>query len=342
MSNNNKQNSTKLTHPLQLLIWQTHAVLHPHLIAHPAVLAQDRDTLHLDPVLHDTRRVAAHGRRRAFDARPGTHAAVPPDDGVQHARVVLDLDVLEDDGFLDADTGADDGAGSDGDVGAEFGRSVHLGGAVDEDGRDDVGGRRGELFGLGLPCFLQVEGVGRDGGAGGLDLAPEIFGLEHEELFAVGEVGEDVLLQAEDFVLLAVLELHRGDVGVEVLRGWVRDHAGAVGAAFDGGFDGGEDGFGGEEVDAAIDEIGDVRFGLLDVVQDALGVGVGDDAAEVCGGVVTDAGAQDDGFGVFFFEELEHVAEREGAADVGVENKEAVRATLEDDVAEVVKTSRCS
>lgn len=284
--------------------------------------------------------MAAHRRRRALDARPGAHAAVPTDDRVQHARVVFDLDVLEDDGFLDADAGADDGAGADGDVGAEFGRGVHLGRAVDEDRGEDVGGRRGEFFGLGLPCFLQVQGVGGDGGAGGLDLAPEILGLEHEELFAVGEVGEDVLLEAEDLVLLAVLELHGRDVGVEVLGRRVGDHARAVRAAFDGRFDGGEDGFGGEEVDAAIDEVGNVRLGLLDIMQNTLGVGVGDDAAKVTGSVVADAGAQDDGFGVFFLKELKHVAEGKGAADVGVEDKEAVRAALEDDVAEVVEASR--
>lgn len=275
---------------LQLLIRQTDAVLHPHLIPDAAVLAQDGDALHLDAVLDDARRVAADGGGRALDARPRAHAAVPADDAVQHAGVVLDLGVLEHDGLLDADAGADDGAGADGDVGAEFGGRVDVGRGVDEDGGDDVGRGRGELRGLGLQGFLEVEGVGGDGGAGGFDLAPEILGFEHVELFAVGEIGEDVLLEAEHFVFLAVFELLAEEGGVEVFGGGVGDHAGAVGAAFDGGFDGGEDCFGGEEVDAAIDQVGDVRFGFLDVVQNALAVGVGDDAAKVGGGVVGNTG----------------------------------------------------
>ena len=35
------------------------------------------------------------------------------------------------------------------------------------------------------------------------------FGLVHEEAVGVGEVGEDVLLETEDFVLLAVLRRRR-------------------------------------------------------------------------------------------------------------------------------------
>lgn len=82
-----------------------------------------------------------------------------------------------------------------------------------------------------------------------------------------------------------------------------------------------------------------MRFGFLNVVQDALSVGVGDDAAEIGGSVVADAGAEDDGFSVFFFEEGEHVLQGEGAADVGVEDEEAVRVAFEDDIAEVVEAA---
>lgn len=121
-------------------------------------------------------------------------------------------------------------------------------------------------------------------------------------MFAVGEVGEDILFQAEDLVLFAVLELFGEEGVVEVFRGGVGDHARAVGAALDGGFDGGEDGLGGKEVDAAVDEVGDVGFGFFDVVEDAFGVGVGDDTAEVGGCVVADPCAEDDCFGIFLFE----------------------------------------
>ena len=208
---------------------------------------------------------------------------------------------------------------------------------MDEDGGQDVGGRLGELRGVGLPCLLEVEGVGGDGGAGGFDLPPEILGLVHKELSAVGEVGEDVLLEAEDLVLglLVVVEVR----GLEVLGGRVRVQARAVRAALDGAADRGEDSLGREEVHAAVDEVGDVRLGLLDVVQHALGVGVRHDAAKVRGGVLAHARAEDDGLGVALLEELEHVVEGEGAAHVGVEDEEALGLALEDRIAEMVEAA---
>ena len=106
-------------------------------------------------------------------------------------------------------------------------------------------------------------------------MAPEVFGFEDEELARVGDVGEDVLLEADHevgFVFVVVVALVEG--GFEVLGGRVGEQAWALGAALDGRADGGEDAFCGEEVDTAVDEVGDVRFGLLDVVQYALGVGV--------------------------------------------------------------------
>lgn len=108
----------KATHPLQLLVGQADAVLDADLVANAAVLAEDGDALDLDAVLDDAGRVAVDGRGRALDAGPGADAAAPADDGVEHARVVLDLRVLEHDALLDARAGADGHARADADVGA--------------------------------------------------------------------------------------------------------------------------------------------------------------------------------------------------------------------------------
>mgnify|MGYP007054560879 CR=1 FL=1 len=286
-------------------------------------------------------------RRRALDPRPRAHTATPPDDRVQHARVVLDLGVLEHNGVLDACSGADDRPGADGDVGPQLGRRVDRRGGVDEDWGNDVGGGRGELVRSGLEGLLEVQRVGRHGGSGRLDLPPEVLGLVHEEAVAVGQVGEDVLLQAEDLAALRLLVVcsgsrggsRRRDEGFEVLGRGVRDEAGAGGAALDGAADGGEDALGREQVDAAVDQVGDVRLGLLDVVQDALGVRVGHDAAEVGCGLIADPRAQDDRLGVLLLEQLQHIEQRERAADVGVEDEEPLGPALEDGVAEVIQST---
>lgn len=285
--------------------------------------------------------MAGDGGGGALDAGPGADAAVPADDGVEDAGVVLDLGVLEDDGLLDAGSGADVDAGADGDVGAQLGGGVDVGGGVDEDGRDDVVGHGlRELGGLRLQGLLQVQGIGGDGGAGGLDLAPEVLGLVDEELLVVGELAENVLLEADDLlVVLVVVGVGGDEAGLEVVGGRIGDETGALSAALDGGLDAGEDGLGAEEVDAAVDEVGDVALGLLDVVQDAAGVGIGDDATEVGGGVLGDAGAEDDGLGILVVEELGHLVQGERAADVGVEDEDALGTTLEDGITEVVETT---
>ena len=249
--------------------------------------------------------MAGDGGGGALDAGPGADAAVPADDGVEDAGVVLDLGVLEDDGLLDAGSGADVDAGADGDVGAQLGGGVDVGGGVDEDGRDDVVGHGlRELGGLRLQGLLQVQGIGGDGGAGGLDLAPEVLGLVDEELLVVGELAEDVLLEADDLLAVFVVVVGVGgdEAGLEVVGGGVGDEAGTLSATLNGGLDAGEDSLGAKEVDATVDEVGDVALGFLDVVQDAAGMGVGDDAAEVGGGVLGDAGSEDDGLGVLVVE----------------------------------------
>lgn len=325
---------------LELLVGQADAVLDPNLVADGTVLAQDGDALDLDAVLDDARRVVGDGQSGAFDTGPCTDLAVPPDDGVHDAGVVLDLAVLEDDGLLDAHASADGDARADGDVGAKLGGGIDVGAGVDVDRGDDVCGGSGKLFGASLEGLEEVEGVGWDGRAGSLDLAPEVLGLEDEELARIGNVGEDVLLEADDEVrgvLFVVLALVEG--GLEVLGGGVREQAGALGATLDGGADGGEDAFCGEEVDTAVDQVGDVALGLLDVVQHALGVGVRDDASEVGGRLVGDSCAEHDGLGILVVEQTQHLLQREGRADVGVEDKQLLGSALEDDIAEVVETT---
>ncbi len=276
---------------LQLLIRQTNAILHTNLITDTTLLAQDGDTLYFDPVLDDRRAVAGHRCGRAFNARPGSNTTIPPDDRVQDTGVVFDLRLIQHDGFLDAHARADDGLRADGDVGAEFRGRVDLRGGVDEDRWHDSRGGFCDLCRLRLERLGQVECVGGHSGASGLDLPPEVLGLVHKEAVAVGQFGQNILLEAHDFVALAVFVIVGHEAGLEVLGRWVVDHAGPFGLALDGSLDAGEDGIRGEEVDAAVDEVGDVGFGLFNIVEHAFCVGVGDDAAEVGGCFVGHAGS---------------------------------------------------
>ncbi|KAI6757428.1 hypothetical protein HG531_003253 [Fusarium graminearum] len=257
---------------------------------------------------------------------------------------MLDLGVLEDDTLLDTGTSANNDTGSNAHVGAELGSGVDLGGRVNENRRDDVGAGGSELrAGFGLGSLLEVESVGGNSGASSLDLAPKVLGLVDVELLAVGHVGQDVLLQANNLalLLLVLIVVVVGDVAVlEVIGRGVRDKTrGAVEAALDGGSDGGEDCLGGEEVDTTVDEVADARLGLLDVVKNTACVRVGDDATKVCGSLVAHTGSENNGLGILVVEELEHLIERERAADIGVEDKEALGAALEDSITEVVETT---
>jgi hypothetical protein len=260
---------------------------------------------------------------------------------------MLDLRVLEDDTLLDTSTSANNDTGSNAHVRAELGSGVDLGGRVNENRRNDVGaGGRELLAGFGLGGLLKVESVGGNSGASSLDLTPEVLGLIDIELLAVGHIGQDVLLQTNDLalLLLVLIVVVLGDVAVlEVIgRGVRNETSGAVEAALDGGSNGGEDGLGGEEVDTAVDEVADTRLGLLDVVKNTASVRVGDDATKVCGSLVAHTGSENDGLGILVVEELEHLFERERAADIGVENKEALGAALEDGITEVVETTSSS
>lgn len=116
-------------------------------------------------------------QRSAFDTRPRAHLAVPPDDSVHDAGVMLDLAVLKDNRLLDAHACADGDARTDGHVGAELRGGVDVCTGVDVDGGNDVCGGGCELFRAGLEGLEEVEGVCGDGRAGGLDLAPEVLAL---------------------------------------------------------------------------------------------------------------------------------------------------------------------
>lgn len=76
--------------------------------------------------------------RGSLDTGPGANTAVPANDGVQDAGVVLDLRIFQHDGLLDSGTSADGCAGTNGHVGAELGCGIHVGAGVDEDRGDDV------------------------------------------------------------------------------------------------------------------------------------------------------------------------------------------------------------
>lgn len=105
--------------------------------------------------------MAADWCRCALNTCPRTDPAVPPNDGVQHARIVLDLCFLKHDGFLDTCTCADDNFGTNGDVGTEFRSWVDLRRGVNEDWGHDLCRGLGNLWGLLLESLLQIQCIGR-------------------------------------------------------------------------------------------------------------------------------------------------------------------------------------
>lgn len=328
-----------MTYPLQLLVRQADAVLHADLVTNAALLAENGDALHLDALFDYAGGVAADGNGSTLDTSPGADAAAPTNDGVHHTSIVADLGVFQDDGVLDTGTSTDHNSGANGDVGAKLGGGVDGSSRVDVDRGHDGSGGRGELLRLGLEGLLEVEGVGGHGRASSLDLSPEVLSFVDKEAVAVGQVGEDVLLEAEDFALLAVFVVSGDKGGLEVIGGRVGEEAGTSGAALNGAANGGEDALGGEQVDAAVDEVGDVGLGLLDVVQNTLGVGIGYDAAKVGGSLVRYPSTQNHGLCILFLEQAQHLTQRERAADIGVQHKQALGLALEDRITEVVQST---
>ena len=71
-------------------------------------------------------------------------------------------------------------------------------------------------------------------------------------------------------------------------------------------------------------------------------MGIGDNATEVLRSLLADTCAENDSLSILIGEQLEHVIQRERAADIGIEHEEAVRAALEDSIAEVVETTSCA
>lgn len=261
------------SYPLQFLVWQANTVLHANFICHGAILAENGNALDLDAVLDDAGGVASNGSWCALNTGPGTNLAGPTNDGVQNTCIVLDLRVFENDGLFDTRTSSNDDTRANRDVGSDLGSWVDLGGGVNVDWRQNVCGGGRELLRSRLECLQEVQGVGWDGRTSGLDLAPKVLGLKDEELPAVGNVGQYILLQANDSILLVIVVVFVLVEGrFEVLGGGVRQQPWALGPSLDGAANGGEDALGREEVDSAVDEVGDVRLGLLDVVKHALGV----------------------------------------------------------------------
>lgn len=82
-----------------------------------------------------------------------------------------------------------------------------------------------------------------------------------------------------------------------------------------------------------------MRFRLFDVVQHALGVRIGDNTSEVSRGLVADPSPKNHGFCVFLLEQLQHFTKREGAADVGVQDENALGLALENGITEMIETS---
>lgn len=68
-------------------------------------------------------------------------------------------------------------------------------------------------------------------------------------------------------------------------------------------------------------------------------MGIGNNATEVGGGIVVDSCSEDDGLRILLLEQLEHLAKGEGAADVSVEDEDALGLALQDGIAEMVETA---
>lgn len=339
---NSSEKWLRCTYPLQLFVRQADAVLHPHFIIDTTFLTQDGNGLHSDAVLDNAGGVLLHGDGGTFDTSPRSNTAIPAHNRVQNQGIVLDLSVLQNDRLLNTGTTADIGTSSNGDIGAKLGGRVDVSRRVDVNGWDNVGRRRGKLVGTILPGLLQVQRIGRDSGASSLDLSPKVLGLVDEELFAVGHVAKNILLEADNLVLgliILVVILVENVRALEILGARVAGETWTVSATLNGALDRGEDDVGAEQVDTTVDQVGDVTLGLLDVMQDALRVVVANNASEVCSGVVGDLGTQNDGLGVLLVEELEHLIQGEGAAHVGVEDEQALGLALENGIAEMVETT---
>jgi len=334
----------ELTYPLQLLKRQAHAVLHAHLIRHHALLAQNRDALHLNPILHNASTVLANRRRRAFDTRPRADTTAPADDRVEHTSIVTDLGVFEYDRLLYPRARAHDRTWTDTHVRAQLCSRVHVSSRMDENWWQDGSRRLRELLRLLLERFHEVERISRHRRPSSLDLAPEVLGLEHVELSAICQVPENVLLKTDDLILLPIIIVvvipGRWEVlVVQRFRGRVADQPWSIRATLNRALDARKDGLSREEIDTTINQVRNMRLRLLHIMQHPLAVRIRHNAPEIRRRLIRHPRPQYHRLGIFFLKHPEHLLQRKGAADIGIEHEEAVGAAFEDGVAEVVEAA---
>ncbi|KAJ8577696.1 hypothetical protein ON010_g1510 [Phytophthora cinnamomi] len=274
-------------------------------------------------------------RRLAFDTGPLTDDRIPPNDGEEHARVILDGHALKNDRVGDSSSRSDSHACCDRHVGAQLGRRVHVGRRVHHhvalDNRGHLPTGCAQRTGICEPEPLHVELRARDRHARRLDLAPKVSQLVQVEAIKkchAPEVVEVAKLREELLEVVLRVGLGAGLAAQPLAADLVADADDRVHERHV------------EEVDPAVDNITDERLGLLGPVQDLLAHGVGHEAAVLLGLVVEHALAQH-GAGALVLEvEVHHLVEREGAAHVAVQHEEAGRVALQDLVAEEADAAR--
>ena len=82
-----------------------------------------------------------------------------------------------------------------------------------------------------------------------------------------------------------------------------------------------------------------MRLGFLDIVQHTLAMRITDNAPKIARRIIRHARSQNHRLGILLFEQPQHLIQRERAADIGIEDEEAIGATFEDRVAEVVESA---
>ena len=80
----------------------------------------------------------------------------------------------------------------------------------------------------------------------------------YEELLAVREIGEYVLLKTKDFVLLPIFELFGEEAGIEILRRRVGNKPRSIGSPLNSRLDGRKYGFSRKKVNTTINQVRDV------------------------------------------------------------------------------------
>jgi len=76
-------------------------------------------------------------------------------------------------------------------------------------------------------------------------------------------------------------------------------------------------------------------------MQNTFCVGIRNNTAKVARGIVADSSTENDSLCILLLEEFEHLAQRKGAADIGVQDEEPIWLAFEDGIAEMIETT-CS